>query len=61
MEVLFTDSTNQERAELTTAGRAYAESVIETSMVARVALGGYASDWPASHVSAAIKAVNDKA
>jgi hypothetical protein len=45
---------------LTDAGRVYAESVRETSIVARVALAGYASGWPQSHVQTAIEACNSK-
>lgn len=47
-------------AELTEFGQLFAEANAEQSIVARVALGGYDTSWPASHVHAAIEACNAK-
>ena len=47
--------------ELTEHGRQYAVLHADDSMVASVALMGYASDWPHSHVATAIEAVNRRA
>lgn len=47
-----------ERIALTDEGLTYAASVMDTSMVARVAIAGYGQGWPDDHVSAAIRACN---
>lgn len=49
------------RETLTDEGRARALELAATSITARVALAGYASDWPLGHVSAAIRAMNEDA
>ena len=49
-----------ELPELTPAGFAFAASVAEDSIVARVALGGYGDSWPDSHVRTAIETCNAK-
>lgn len=49
------------RLELTLTGRRWARANAAESIVARVALGGYGSDWPAGHVEAAIHVCNDRA
>lgn len=45
---------------LTAAGRAYAEQRPD-SLVCKVALAGYSSDWPAAYVAVAIRTCNHAA
>lgn len=46
---------------LTEDGRKWARANADDSIVCRVALTGYDSDWPASHVKTAIETVNARA
>ena len=47
-----------ERTELTEAGRKFAE-FYSNDIVPNVALQGYKSSWPETHVTAAIQACNE--
>jgi hypothetical protein len=50
-----------EHPTLTAAGRAFAEREYPRSLVARLALRGYEdTDWPDTHVRAAVEACNAK-
>lgn len=54
-----------ERIRLTEEGvawvaRQHGRRLADSPLVARVAIAGYGSDWPDSHVTAAIKACNER-
>ena len=49
-----------QHAELSEFGRLFAEANASESIVARIALQGYAAEWPDQHVHTAIEACNAK-